>query len=417
MTGRLAGTGSLKQIAAAALIGAAAVFVFAQVVRGSVRLAIEQSCDLVERHYYRADEAPAQAWLRGCRALANKHFLSKRAAISELNGSLERLGASHLSVYDPAENRQMWSNQSTDTGARARMAQGALVIFEILPASPAERAGLRLGDEIETVDGVAPGGPWDARKSGTYRVRRRDEETGADRTLSLQVNAEDLAEDLSPSFEGLGGGVARVRLASFLPQYFERDEWIRFAARWTSGFHRLVLDMRGNAGGSFPAMLRAASTVFCRQESLGVLIQASARRARPSVDLEDDLDGEKQIAQLASADSVQLRAFRDYPCYRGDVIALVDAGTSSAAEVFAHAIAHRARSRVWGQATAGQVVLARWFPLALFGGDYSLSIPVAGFEAPDGRVLESEGVMPERVLYYRLEAARRGEDSWLDDAL
>jgi C-terminal processing protease CtpA/Prc len=70
-----------------------------------------------------------------------------------------------------------------------------------------------------------------------------------------------------------------------------------------------------------------------------------------------------------------------------------------------------------GQPTSGQVVMARWFHVDAFGaGDFSISIPIAGFAAADGSDLESNGLIPQVELHYDLEAALRGEDNWVSEA-
>ena len=64
------------------------------------------------------------------------------------------------------------------------------------------------------------------------------------------------------------------------------------------------------------------------------------------------------------------------------------------------------------------MVMARWFPLAALGrGDYSISIPIAGYKNARGNEIEAAGVVPEKVLSYNLKAALKGEDSWLKSAL
>lgn len=97
---------------------------------------------------------------------------------------------------------------------------------------------------------------------------------------------------------------------------------------------------------------------------------------------------------------------------------LIDGDTSSVAEIFTHAFYMRPRSRVWGQQSAGQVVMAQWFPIPALGGDdYSLSVPIAGYRSIDGLELENQGLTPQRFLNYDLGRAKVGRDSWLEDAL
>ena len=384
-------------------------------ISGALAAAAGDVCDLIESDYYRADEPDAQAFIRECRALAKQRFASKTAVVSALNEGLSALSVSHLFVFDPAENRRAWRNESVDTGLRVRSIDGSLVVREALAGSPADRAGLRSGDVIRSVDGRKLTSASAARTvSGRFRVVRLGRD-GRESIHEAHVQAEDFLEDLSPSLADLGGGVVHLRVPSFLPHYFEREDWLE-AARATLPFRAVILDLRDNAGGSFTAMLRAASLFFCRGQVVGTLAGRPGRLGAASqalVDLPDDLDSETQIAAFERADRARLRAFGGYPCFSGPAIALIDEATSSTAEILADAIARRPRSTVWGRPSAGQVVMARWFPLPRFGGDFSVAIPIAGYTNALGHEIEGRSVEPSRRLSYDLRAARLGGDSWI----
>jgi C-terminal processing protease CtpA/Prc len=110
---------------------------------------------------------------------------------------------------------------------------------------------------------------------------------------------------------------------------------------------------------------------------------------------------------------VILKTFDGYGCYKGRTLVLVDQNTSSVSEIFAHAM-----PKVWGLLTAGQVVMARWFSIgSLGGGDFAMSIPIAGFRAPNGDEIEKDGVRPSHLLSYDLKKALSGEDNWLSEAV
>ena len=61
--------------------------------------------------------------------------------------------------------------------------------------------------------------------------------------------------------------------------------------------------------------------------------------------------------------------------------------------------------------------MARWFSISsLGGGDFAMSIPIAGYRAPNGDEIEHDGVRPSRELNYDLQKALRGEDNWISEA-
>jgi C-terminal processing protease CtpA/Prc len=77
----------------------------------------------------------------------------------------------------------------------------------------------------------------------------------------------------------------------------------------------------------------------------------------------------------------------------------------------------RPQARVWGDSTRGDMLVGVWYALKLLGSGYTLSVPEATYLSPDGFEIEGHGVAPQRRLIYKLDEARRGQDSWLRTAL
>jgi carboxyl-terminal processing protease len=269
------------------------------------------------------------------------------------------------------------------------------------------------GDVVLSIDGEEPSFPGDVEAAGgLYRLSRQG------KIFEMKLVPEGLTENLEPKLRAMdaGGGVGLLELPSFLPQYFDERAWRALASRLTS-YTALVVDLRGNAGGSFPAMLRALSPFLCEQKQIGVVYQAPAGRKLREAALRDQLDTNSQLEQLEEADSLRLMTFDGYGCFRGPVVALIDGETASVAEIFAQALFARPRSRVWGQFSSGRVVMAEWFNVHGFGEPPSmLSVPIAGYVASDGVEIEGRGIEPERTLYYELQDALLGRDNWVESA-
>ncbi len=381
--------------------------------QASYQKAARTVCETVQENYYRQNEPIVQAWVGQCLELSKHlpHFYDKAKFIRYMNARLELLQVSHLTIYQPEENTQLWSNEGVDTGIRARQIDDALVVYKVVPGSAADLQGLQLGDRILSVDERPILVSNDVQSlSGNYLIERNQQK------FKFVIEASNISENLGPQLYPLSKDIAVVELGSFLPQYFEKETWQQFASE-LSKFPQLIVDLRGNSGGSFPAMLRAASTLKCGASLLGTLVQGSPEKEIQEEDLEDKLTAESQLEQLFEARKLNLRTSFDYGCYHGRVIALIDSGTSSTAEIFAEALMRRPHTRVWGTVSAGQVVMAQWFPISILGGeDYSMSVPIAGYITATGQELESQGLEPQKHLVYELRRALDGHDSWLDEA-
>ncbi len=389
--------------------------------RGRFRESTFKICDLVEGNYYRAREPDVRQWIQICRARARAQpdFPSRTEAIERINRILGALGVSHLALYTPDENRKIWENEAVDTGLRARWVEDLIVISEVIQGSPADKAGVKTGDVAVSIDGLEIGAPEQVEtESGLYSLLR------VDKRFEVKVSAETLSLDLRPRKAVLSKHNLIIRIQSFLAQYFEQTDWIEFAQDFSS-FEHIIIDLRGNAGGSFPATLRALSVFHCQPTEIGFVYGNESgageglRETHESEQfLEDNLEVDSQLKQLASRSRLYLRTFSGYPCYSGKVTVLTDSGTNSMAEIFAESFLLRPHSRVWGQPTAGQVVMAQWFPVTGFGvGDFSVSIPVAGYLSQSGEEIEGVGLTPQRLLGYDKERMLNGIDSWLADAL
>lgn len=371
-------------------------------------------CRLVEENYYSRESIEFRQFVRWCpRAVDHQDFLlSKQANILRFNRRLSLIRTSHLAVYDPNENKIMWESQRLETGIRSRVIDAHLVIFQILQKSPAETAGFRVGDEISEINGKAQAGAQEAEStSGVFQILR------AGKSLAIKVQAQVFTEDRAPSLIDLGNRRGLLRIPSFLAVFFDESDWRKIAMN-LKNFRQIVIDIRGNPGGSFPAMLRVLSEFRCDQPTIGKVFVAHKNAAHHEVDFLDRLDVESQLAQLADAESVRLRGFKATSCFQGKVAVLIDAGSASVSEIFAQGLMARARTWIVGQPTSGQVVMAKWFPIPELGSDdYLVSIPIAGYLTADGQTLEDRGVEPKVMLNYDLKRELKGRNSWVEDAL
>lgn len=252
----------------------------------------------------------------------------------------------------------------------------------VLSGSPAERAGLRVGDEIVAVDGkpfqsaasfIAPAG-----QSVELSVRRK---------TTAPVERVRVLVERSGALEALDGATrASVRV-------IERgDHKIAYVRFWSMArsipeeivqmlplqdADALILDIRGIVGGGKPQLL----------DLLDVRNGRMCWRGRKS-------------ASCAPA------------TFRGRTVLLTDHHTRSGAELLAYGFRKLAFGKIVGGRTAGAVSGGQLFPLPNNGALY---IAVMALDV-DGKVLEGTGVHPD------IEVARpgpyaSGQDNQLDEAV
>jgi carboxyl-terminal processing protease len=373
---------------------------------GLHRIVLGQICELVAEKFFRNDTR-LQEWLVSCRERGRIISLSDRSEfLRQVQFMLNELEVSHLSIFDPIEDRRLWRGEARDTGIRTIRFGDRFVVNRVLPGSAAERMGVLPGDEVLRISGAPPRSDWSLQTGEGEFVFKRGE-----REIAAQIEPTTLTIDERPQLNPLTDGGARLSITSFRAEYFSGESWAAISNALLR--HRyLIVDLRGNAGGNVVAMLRGLSTFFCQPTPVGKLAQPrSGDMSGP--DIPDDIDDRAQLTMLEKYHEIKLNTFSSYGCYTKPVTVLVDEFTASVAEIFAAAMRARPQTRVWGRATSGDVLIATWYALPLLGAGYSVSIPEALYLMESGEGLEAHGVWPDRELDYELSEVLSGQDSWI----
>jgi carboxyl-terminal processing protease len=275
------------------------------------------------------------------------------------------------SFYLDADSFRAWQQPGRDTDADVGLLLtrrlGFLMVVAPRPGSPAEKAGVRPGDIVKSIDTrhtrpLAPfvgqrllkGAPGSTVKLTLLRA-------GSD-PIDLSLVRERLPV---PAVKGrvVEPGTGYVRVPEFSPRAAEEVRGEIEALR-RAGARQLVLDMRGAAFGA-PGDGAKVAELFLKG---GVVAK---------------LSGAKHPEELLSADPG--RAAWDLP-----VAALVDTGTAGAGELVAAALLDAGRGEVVGQRTFGRAAFQKAVPLPEGG----LIVTVARYASPKGSVIHGKGVEP-----------------------
>jgi carboxyl-terminal processing protease len=237
--------------------------------------------------------------------------------------------------------------KSNQVGIGAELSQVASYLYVIAPmkGSPADQAGVRAGDIIEYIDGKATrdislydakqllnGAPGSEVKLRIIRANARPLTLAVKRSTFRAPAAEARME---------AGRIGVLRLNSFAPGE-AADARARVQDLIRQGAQKMVVDIRGTAGGSIDEAV-AVANLFIK-------------------------DG--MIAQTSGREGKTLKTFTADPkavIFSGPVVALIDSGTAGAAEVVASALLERNRGQVVGEKSFGAGAEQQLFTLR--GGD------------------------------------------------
>ena len=249
---------------------------------------------------------------------------------------------------------------------------GARVVDD--PAAP-----LQLDDVVLAIDGLTLAGASidqieQAARSAPERgeLRLRVLRQGESELLSLVVSGDEAQADVELEVEHIAYGAGQSVLRVVIPDVGDwlGDDLALVLAREAGSCSALLLDLRGNAGGSLDAAV----------EALGLL-----------------LPGEPLFPLIRRGAVVEvLQAPRPVAAYLGPVAALVDGDTASAAEMIAGGLQAYERGLVIGARTFGKGCVQEYFDDVTREG--VLRLTTLQFVMPSGKPLQQIGLTPDLVL-------------------
>lgn len=170
-----------------------------------------------------------------------------------------------------------------------------------------------------------------------------------------------------------------------------------------SDLPNLVIDVRGNPGGSLGIAMRVGDYIFPKKTPIGYFVTRSGLAARgvQSIDGVDsskfpvysDYDLQSFKTELNRTGGISVATGGRAPQqYGGRIVLLIDEKGFSTTEAFAAVIKETSAATLIGRRTAGGMLGADYFPLK---GGWMLTIPVRDFRTPKGVLVEGKGVEPD----------------------
>jgi carboxyl-terminal processing protease len=309
---------------------------------------------------------------------------------------------------------------AVELGVRAEPLDGrGLLLVRVHPGGPAHRAGLARGDVVVGVDGLSlaePGLGWAMQDRIAAALRtgaaRLEVERPGDQALRVEVAAAPVPPGASERPVGtLDGrtGVARLDVPSFAVGTAEAVH-AEVARLRDAGARAVVLDLRGNPGGSVVEMGLVLGLVF-----RGDAMEAWTNGA-PDWSLTVTADPvliarlERRTGIYAGRDVAAARLERS-TTWSGPVAVLVDGGTASAAEALAAVVARELGAPVVGEPTPGNIETVR--RLSFPGGNVAW-VAVGELRHPGGEDLAPIPIAATAIL--DPDALARGFDAPLAEA-
>jgi carboxyl-terminal processing protease len=287
-------------------------------------------------------------------------------------GSFEGIGISYELVGGPA-------------------APDTILVVSVVPGGPSDEAGLRAGDRIVAVeDTSAVGFSHDDVQAALKGPRRTDvtvtvRRPGLPQPLDVTITRDEIplrTVDVSYLLDDETGYVKVNRFARTThDEFVEALDGLR-----ADGMRRLVLDLRGNAGGYMAMAVRMADEFLADGQ---LVVSAKSRHDRYT-----DADHATDDGRIEDA----------------PVIVLVDGRSASASEIVAGALQDHDRALIVGERTFGKGLVQKQFRL---DDGSALRVTIARFYTPSGRLIQTPYHAGARNAYLQVKRDQHARDDTL----
>lgn len=308
-----------------------------------------------------------------------------------INGMLNSLDP-HSSYLNPklfADMQVTTRGEFGGLGLEVTMEDGLVKVISPMDGTPAARAGIKSGDLIATIDGMAIQGltlmealdklRGPANSQVKITILRKGEKKPLEITLTraiIRVESVRFRQE---------NDVAYIRISSFNEQTEDGLERAIDQTRSKIGsrLRGIIIDLRNNPGGLLDQAI-GVSDAFLDQGEI-----VSTRGRRPG------------DTQRYSARSGQL--MQGVP-----IVVLINEGSASASEIVAGALQDQKRARVVGTRSFGKGSVQTVIPLA-GGVDGALKLTTAKYFTPSGRSIQATGIDPDILVEQTADANSEAE--------
>jgi carboxyl-terminal processing protease len=309
----------------------------------------------IQQHYVKPD--------------ANGVKLTEGAAAGMVNALGDQFSR-YLTPDEYRANQTFLSGQFAGIGATVQQKADQIVLVSILPGTPAEKAGIKAGDVVISVDGQSTKG-WTADDAVNH-IRGK---AGTSVKLQVSRNGQTLTFDLTRQ---------EINVPSVATHVFDnRVLYVRvfeFGGRTATEFDQalkdnlkgsvsmIVLDLRDNPGGYVDAANDVISE-FVSQGTSTILVSRG---------------GKEEVKKVTGTG----RAFGNR------LVVLLNENSASASEITAGAIKDHGRAQLVGVKSFGKGSVQEDFPLR----DGDLHLTIAIWLTPNRHSIDKTGITPDKTV-------------------
>ncbi|MGK0476621.1 MAG: carboxyl-terminal processing protease [Oleispira sp.] len=296
-----------------------------------------------------------------------------------IDGMLSNLDphSDYLLPEDFSELQEHTSGKFGGLGIEVGIEEGLIKVVSPIDDTPAEKAGIKSGDFIVSLDGKPV-----REMSLTDAIDQMRGEPGTDIKLNIRREGEkELLEFVltraeikvaSVRGENLGDGIGYLRITQFQDKSGTEliaaiEKLQKKATENKEQLNGLVLDLRNNPGGVLGAAVEVSDAFL----NSGLIVYTEGRIS--------ESDFRYSAAEETIAEDIPL-------------IVLINGGSASASEIVAGALQDHKRAVIVGTQSFGKGSVQSVLPIA---GNKAIKLTTARYFTPNGRSIQAQGIQPD----------------------
>lgn len=263
-------------------------------------------------------------------------------------------------------------------GVVFNMATDTVIVLNVIPQGPSDKAGVKAGDRIVRIDGDSVAGRKIPQNEIVRRLRGERGTTvrlGLERpriagTVEVEVVRDKIPlKSIEAAFR-IADDIGYIRLGQFA-RTSHRELQVALLKLRAEGCSKLIFDLRGNAGGFLDQAIRIANE-FLHERQL--IVYTEDRR-------------HEQVREYADGTGLAQEM---------EVAVLIDEGSASSSEILAGALQDNDRGTIIGRRSFGKGLVQRQIP---YPDGSALRLTVARYYTPTGRSIQKPYTIGDEAGY------------------